>query len=328
MTGRGPHDETPDPSEPSVSFIVAGGDDGARLDVVAARIPVVGSRNRAASLIDGGRVLVDGRSRPKSFKVAEGQNLTVIFEQETPDAMAAEELAVPIVFEDESLLVIDKPAGLVVHPAKGHPSGTLVNALLGHGLEGGEAFRPGIVHRLDKDTTGLMIVAKSSEAHRRLVRMMRAREIERHYLALVHGYFTADSGTIEAPIGRDPLRRKTMAVGGAGAREARTHFEVIERLGDYSLVDARLDTGRTHQIRVHFLAIGRPLAGDPVYARKDPLRVGRQFLHSHRLVFAHPLTGESLDFESPLPADLQSVLGHLRERSGAHVATDREHQAE
>jgi 23S rRNA pseudouridine1911/1915/1917 synthase len=179
-------------------------------------------------------------------------------------------------------------------------------------LAGGEGFRPGVVHRLDKDTTGLLVVAKSDEVHRRLVAMMRRRAVDRRYLALVHGNFAAESGTIEAPVGRDPVRRKSMTVGGLAAREARTHFRVLERVGDFTLVEVRLETGRTHQVRVHFLAIGHPVAGDPMYARRDVLGLGRQFLHSYRLSFSHPMTGEELRIEAPLPTDLAAALVRLR----------------
>jgi 23S rRNA pseudouridine1911/1915/1917 synthase len=189
--------------------------------------------------------------------------------------------------------------------------------LLGHGLTGGEDFRPGVVHRLDKDTTGLLVVAKSAEVHRRLVAMMRRRAVDRRYVALVHGRFACESGSIEAPVGRDPVRRKSMTIGGVAAREARTHFRVLEVLGDLTLVEARLETGRTHQIRVHFLAIGHPVAGDPTYARRDPLGLGRQFLHSYRLSFTHPMTGEELEVEAPLPADLAGVLERLRADTGS-----------
>jgi 23S rRNA pseudouridine1911/1915/1917 synthase len=179
-------------------------------------------------------------------------------------------------------------------------------------LAGGEEFRPGLVHRLDKDTTGLLVVAKSAEAHRRLVAMIRRRAVDRRYLALVHGSFSGESGTIEAPVGRDPVRRKSMTVGGVAAREARTHFRVVERLGDFTLVEVRLETGRTHQIRVHFMAIGHPVAGDPTYARRDVLGVGRQFLHSYSLSFEHPMTGAAVDVKAPLPADLAATLARLR----------------
>ena len=187
-----------------------------------------------------------------------------------------------------------------------------MHALLGHGIAGGDSFRPGIVHRLDKDTSGLLLVAKDREVHRRLTQMIRSREVERRYIALVHGRVSAPSGTIEAPIGRDPQRRKTMAVDGAGARDATTTFLVRERLSEFTLLDVRLETGRTHQIRVHFLAIGYPVVGDPTYARRDPLGVGRQFLHSYRVRFAHPVTGAEVTVESPLPPDLAVVLERLR----------------
>jgi 23S rRNA pseudouridine1911/1915/1917 synthase len=257
-------------------------------------------------------VTVDGVTRAKSHLLSEDQVVRVALPEDTPLDLVPEALAVPVLYEDEWLLVVDKPAGMPVHPSRGHSSGTLVHALLGHGLAGGEDFRPGVVHRLDMDTSGLLVVAKSAEVHRRLVAMMRQRAVDRRYVALVHGSFTPNSGTIEAPVGRDPLRRKSMTIGGVAAREARTHFRVLERLGDFTLVEARLETGRTHQIRVHLLAIGHPVAGDPTYARRDALGLGRQFLHSARLSFAHPMTGEELEIEAPLPAVLAEVLARLR----------------
>jgi 23S rRNA pseudouridine1911/1915/1917 synthase len=275
------------------------------------RAPQVGSRSQAAALIAAGAVRVDGATAAKSRPVAAGQTVTVelpgevSFEVEPP-------ADVRVVYEDDYLLVVDKPAGMVVHPSRGHSMGTLVEALSGHGLAGGDESRPGIVHRLDKDTSGLLVVAKSVEAHRRLVGLMRRRAIERRYLALVHGSFGGDSGTIEAPVGRDPVRRTSMTVGGVAARDAVTHFTVVERLGDLTLVEARLETGRTHQIRVHFAAIGRPVAGDPLYARRDPLGLTRQFLHSYRLAFVHPFTGEDLRLHAPLPEELNVVLTRLR----------------
>ncbi len=294
-------------------FIVTAADNGGRLDTVLGKQADLGSRSRVAHLIESGLVTVDGAPRAKSHLVSEGQVLVVEVPEESPPDLVPEELEVPVVFEDRWLLVADKPAGMAVHPSAGHASGTLVHALLAHGLAGGEEFRPGVVHRLDKDTSGLLVVAKSAKAHRRLVDMMRERAVDRRYLALVHGVLTADSGTIEAPVGRDPVRRKAMAIGGSAAREARTHFRVMERFPGFSLVEVRLDTGRTHQIRVHFQAIGHPVAGDPTYGRRDDLVIGRQFLHSTRLAFAHPMTAENLDLQSPLPPDLAAVLGALRE---------------
>ena len=273
-------------------LVVGEEDSGARLDVVLGRLPQVGSRSQAAALIASGVVKVEGVAAAKSRPLAAGETVTVLVPGECR-ADIGNHVVVPVVFEDEWLLVVDKPSGMVVHPSRGHASGTLVQALSGHGLAGGEDFRPGVVHRLDRDTSGLLVVAKSTEAHRRLVAMMRRRAIDRRYLALVHGGFEADSGTIEAPVGRDPVHRTSMTVGGLAAREATTHFTVLERLGALTLVEARLETGRTHQIRVHFSAIGHPVAGDPVYTRRNPLGLTRQFLHSHRLAFPHPFRGRA-----------------------------------
>ncbi|MBN1322237.1 MAG: RluA family pseudouridine synthase [Thermoleophilia bacterium] len=287
-----------------------------RLDVFLGKRREMGSRSRVAALIRAGAVTVDATVRAKSHLLTKGQVVEVALPHEATLDLVPETHEVPVLYEDEWLLVADKPAGMPVHPSRGHSTGTLVHALLGHGLSGGEEFRPGVVHRLDKDTTGLLVVAKSPEVHRRLVAMMRRKAVDRRYLALVHGGFSSETGTIEAPVGRDPARRKSMTIGGVAAREARTHFRVLERLGDLTLVEARLETGRTHQIRVHFLAIGHPVAGDPTYARRDTLGLGRQFLHSYRLSFVHPVTGEAIDVESPLPADLAGVLTELRASAG------------
>jgi 23S rRNA pseudouridine1911/1915/1917 synthase len=218
---------------------------------------------------------------------------------------------VPIAFRDESLLVVDKPADLVVHPAPGHRGRTLVDALTGI-AGGGEAERPGIVHRLDRDTSGLMIVARTEEAHRDLSAQIKAREVARTYTALVEGHLESRTGTIDAPVGRDHRAPEKMTVGGRSPRDARTHFEVLETLPADSLVEARLDTGRTHQIRTHFAAIGHPVAGDPRYGHAGRHGLERQFLHSSHLRFRHPGTGEELSFESALPADLAAALGEAR----------------
>jgi 23S rRNA pseudouridine1911/1915/1917 synthase len=212
-----------------------------------------------------------------------------------------------IVYEDAHLLVVDKPAGLVVHPARGHREGTLSQLLAGVAA-GGEPERAGIVHRLDRETSGLLVVARSEEAHRLLQRALAARRIEREYLALVEGRPPARSGTIEAPIGRDPRVRTRKAVGGDFPREARTRFELERALPEYSLLRVRLDTGRTHQIRVHLQAIGHPVAGDPEYGTPGLLGLQRQFLHAARLAFEHPFTGEPLELRSPLPGDLAAAL--------------------
>ena len=217
-----------------------------------------------------------------------------------------------IVHSDEWLAVVDKPPGLVVHAAPGHRGKTLVGAL-GELLEGGaDPERPGIVHRLDKDTSGLMLVARGDEAHRRLAALIKARDVRRSYLALVEGRPRSRTGTIDAPLGRDYRAPERRAVGGRGPREARTHFTVVEVLPDDALVEARLETGRTHQIRAHFAAIGHPVAGDPRYGHAGRYRLERQFLHSARLGFRHPMTGEEMEFESPLPPDLAAVLERAR----------------
>jgi 23S rRNA pseudouridine1911/1915/1917 synthase len=217
-----------------------------------------------------------------------------------------------IVHLDDMLAVVDKPARLVVHPARGHSGPTLVS-LLGDLLGGGETRREGIVHRLDKDTSGLMVVARTDEAHRALVAAIKARAVRREYLALIEGHPASRSGTIDAPLGRDRRAPERRAVGGRGAREARTHFKVIELLPEDALVEARLETGRTHQVRAHFAAIGHPVAGDPRYGHPGRHGLGRQFLHSARLVFTHPFTGEGLELESPLPADLVGALERARQ---------------
>ena len=299
--------------EGGLRFTVSPDQQGLRLDVFLGGVEPVGSRSQASLLCDGGLVRVDGRVRPKSHRLSGGETVDVALPAE-PVASADPRSAVhvPVVYEDQWLLVADKPAGVVVHPAKGHQGDTLVDALREHGLAGGEEYRPGVVHRLDKDTSGLLVVAKDVAAHRLLQEMIRARDVDRRYLALVHGDIAAPSGTIEAPIGRDPQRRKNMSVGGAAAREAVTHFTVLERFGRFTLIEARLETGRTHQIRVHFLAIGHPVVGDPTYARRDVLGLGRQFLHSHRLRFRHPMDGTEVDVGSPLPEDLSGVLESLR----------------
>jgi 23S rRNA pseudouridine1911/1915/1917 synthase len=216
-----------------------------------------------------------------------------------------------ILWRDEHVLVIDKPAGLVVHPARGHREGTLSQLLAGLAA-GGEAERAGIVHRLDRDTSGLMVVARDEQSHARLQAALRERLVQREYIALVEGVPPARTGTIEAPIGRDPRIRTRMAIDGVSAREARTHFELDERIGGYALLRLRLDTGRTHQIRVHLQAIGHPVCGDPEYGTTGLLGLERQFLHATRLAFGHPITGEPIELTSPLPQDLHEALERAR----------------
>jgi 23S rRNA pseudouridine1911/1915/1917 synthase len=221
-------------------------------------------------------------------------------------------MSLRIAYEDEHLLVVDKPAGIVVHPAPGHSTGTLVHGLLAHDAAGGEEDRPGIVHRLDRDTSGLMVVARSEEAHRRLQSLVRRRALERRYLALVVGRPRSRTGRIEAPIGRDrrdPLRH---SLDTDTPRDAVTHFELVELLQRHALLDVRLETGRTHQIRVHLAAVDLPVAGDPVYGRPGEVGLERQFLHAARLAFEHPFGGARVEVESPLPPELEAALERAR----------------
>jgi 23S rRNA pseudouridine1911/1915/1917 synthase len=279
---------------------------GERLDRFLASLPEIGSRGAAERVLTAG-VLVDGTPQAKSHRLAGGEELEFEPPAQGTAPLVAEEMDLRIAYEDEYLVVVDKPAGVVVHPAPGHARGTLVHGLLGHDVAGGDSERPGIVHRLDRDTSGLMVVARSEEAHRRLQGLVRRRELERHYLALVVGRPRSRSGRIEAPIGRDrrdPLRH---SLDTDTPREAITHFQLVELFPRHALLDVKLETGRTHQIRVHLAAIGLPVAGDPVYGRPHELGLGRQFLHATHLAFTHPFTGERLDVESPLPDDLRAA---------------------
>ena len=279
---------------------------GERLDRFLASLPEIRSRGTAERVLAEG-VLVDGRRRVKSHRLTGGEEVEFQPPEQGDAPLAAEAMDLRIAYEDEHLVVVDKPAGLVVHPAPGHASGTLVHGLLAHDVAGGDADRPGIVHRLDRDTSGLMVVARSEEAHRRLQALVRRRELERHYRALVVGRPRSRSGRIEAPIGRDrrdPLRH---SLDTDTPREAITNFELVELFPRHALLDVRLETGRTHQIRVHLSAIGLPVAGDPVYGRPRELGLERQFLHAARLAFTHPFTGKRIDVESPLPGDLQAA---------------------
>lgn len=280
---------------------------GGRLDRVLAARREVESRAHAERLIAGGLVLVDGEVRAKSFRLEGGEEVTAEIPEVEP--LRRESLDIPIVWEDDHLLVVDKPAGLVVHPAGSTRTGTLVQGLLEHGAEGGDDDdRPGIVHRLDRDTSGLLIVARSSDAYALLQEMIRNREVERTYAALVRGAPASSSGRIEAPIGRDRRDRTRHSLDTPTPRDAATWFEVKEALRAHTLLDVKLETGRTHQIRVHLEAIDLPVSGDPVYGVAGDLGLERQFLHARRLVFEHPLTGEAIDIASELPADLATAL--------------------
>ena len=287
---------------------------GERLDRFLASLPEVGSRGVAERVLADG-VLVDGQARAKSHRLSGGEELEFDAPEPVTRTLEPEPMELRIAYEDEHLVVVDKPAGLVVHPAPGHATGTLVHGLLAHDVAGGDEDRPGIVHRLDRDTSGLMVVARSDEAHGRLQELVRRRELERHYLALVVGKPRSRAGRIEAPIGRDRREPMRHSLDTDTPREAVTHFEVVELFPRHALLDVKLETGRTHQIRVHLNAVGLPLAGDPVYGRPHELGLERQFLHAARLAFTHPFTSERVDVESPLPEDLANALA--RARAGA-----------
>jgi 23S rRNA pseudouridine1911/1915/1917 synthase len=291
-------------------FRVPDDEAGARLDRVLAARPEIASRAQAERLLADGMVEVDGAKRAKSHRLGGGEEVTVALP--VPGGLEPEPINVPIVWEDEHLLVVDKPAGIVVHPAGGRATGTLVHGLLELGAEGGEEDRPGIVHRLDRDTSGLLVVARSPSAHERLQDLIRRREVERRYLALVRGMPRSRSGRIDAPIGRSRRDRTRHSLDTATPREAVTWFELREALPEHALLEVRLETGRTHQIRVHLEAIGLPVAGDPVYGIRGDLGLERQFLHAHRLRLPHPFTGEQVEVSSPLPPDLDAALARAR----------------
>jgi 23S rRNA pseudouridine1911/1915/1917 synthase len=275
-------------------------------------LPDVGSRAAAARLLEAGAVLVDGQARGKSHKLAGGEEIAI----EPPEpAAAAPDVPPPeltVAYADEHLIVVDKAAGVVVHPAPGHAGGTLAHALAAAGAEGGEEDRPGIVHRLDRDTSGLLVVARSHQTYERLQRLVRRRALTREYLGLVVGKPRSRRGTIDAPIGRDRHDRLRHSLDTAKPRAAVTHFELDELLPQRALLRVRLETGRTHQIRVHLAAIDLPVSGDPLYGVPRDLGLERQFLHATRLAFDHPVTGQPVDVSSPLPPDLAAALETAR----------------
>ncbi|KIH75982.1 ribosomal large subunit pseudouridine synthase D [Geoalkalibacter ferrihydriticus] len=302
---------------------------GRRLDhFLADQFPEF-SRSQIKKLIDEQRVLVGGRAVKAGERLKGGESLSVEIPSPVPVEPQAQDIALSVLYEDSHLIVIDKPAGLVVHPAAGHSSGTLVNALLHHcgDLAGiGGELRPGIVHRLDKDTSGVMVAAKNDLAHQHLAAQFKAHSIRRHYLALVHGLVTADCGEIDRPIGRHAVERKKMSSRGSRGRRAVTHWRVVKRYDRdrLTLLDLTLETGRTHQIRVHFADLNLPLVGDAVYGsssrthslvdtelRRLVQKLGRQALHARLLGFVHPATGAAVEFQSLPPSDLQDILAYL-----------------
>jgi 23S rRNA pseudouridine1911/1915/1917 synthase len=280
------------------------------LDRFVASLAEVGSRGEAERLVGAGAVRVDGAVLAKSHRLAGGEDVEVDAAAPVSAALQPEQLDLRVAYEDEHLLVVDKPAGVVVHPSPGHATGTLVHALLDRDIEGGDAERPGIVHRLDRDTSGLLVVARSQEAYEGLQELVRSRQLERRYLALVKGRPRSRSGRIEAPIGRDRHEPTRQSLDTETPKEAVTHFEVAEVYPAHALLRVRLETGRTHQIRVHLAAIELPVVGDPVYGAPDE-QLGRQFLHATRLAFPHPITGEQVETDSPLPEELQAALARF-----------------
>jgi len=295
---------------PSQRFTVESRDAGIRLDSFLTQAGVWPSRSFVQKIIENGGVTLNGKRLKGSYRVAPGDHITVEWEEPKPLTVQAEAIPLEILYEDSDVIVVNKPRGMVVHPAAGNYEGTLVNALLNHcqDLSGiGGVIRPGIVHRLDKDTSGVLVVAKNDQAHLSLSAQLKERRMKRLYLALVHGH-PEPEGRIDAPLGRHPVERKKIAVVPGGKR-AVTHFRVKTYYSKYALLEVRLETGRTHQIRVHLSYLGFPLVGDPVYGRKkEPVPIQGQALHAAVLGFVHPRTGEYLEFETPMPPEMQAAL--------------------
>jgi 23S rRNA pseudouridine1911/1915/1917 synthase len=305
--------------------------EGTRLDKFLAEALPDFSRTQIQRLIAAGQVELPRGKATARYRVRSGERIYLEVPPPKPTHLAPEDMALDIVFEDDALVVVNKPAGMVVHPAPGHDHGTLVNALLHHCQSlsgvGGEA-RPGIVHRLDKDTSGLLLVAKHDRSHRHLSEQLRHRTLSRHYLALVQGHLAAEQGTIDAPIGRHPKHRQKMAVVASNGRAARTHYQVLEAWGALSLLQLSLETGRTHQIRVHLAHISRPVIGDPLYGTRAVslprhpalerwLRTfPRQALHARALQFEHPESGETMAFSAPPPDDLAELIARVQQALG------------
>lgn len=292
--------------------------EGERLDLFLARRQPELSRSHVQKLITRGAALVEGRRRKGSYKLTVGERIELTLPEPEPVEIRAENIPLAILYEDHDIIVVDKPRGMVVHPAAGVSSGTLVNALLYHcrdlsGING--AVRPGIVHRLDKDTSGVMVAAKNDAAHLDLAEQIRTKTARRLYLAIVHGNIREEAGTIKGAIGRHPTDRQRMAIVREHGREAVTHFTVLERFGEYTLIECSLETGRTHQIRVHMTSIGHPLVNDPKYgSRKSPFAIRGQALHSRSLTLCHPATKEQMTFEAPVPEDFARIIKALRNR--------------
>jgi len=302
-----------------LEYTVPEGQAGVRLDVLISGLAGELTRSRVQKLITGSMVTVNGSPAKSNYKVKERDRVRVEIPVPEPLEVSAEKIPLDIVYEDGDVLVVNKPQGMVVHPAAGNYSGTLVNALLEHcddlsGING--VIRPGIVHRIDKDTSGLLVVAKNDRAHLELARQIKEHSVSRRYLALVHGNITEPKGVIDAPVGRDPRDRKKMAVVTRNSKPAVTRYTVLERLDGFTLVECALETGRTHQIRVHMAYIGHPVAGDPVYGpKKNPLGLAGQALHAFELGFRHPANGEYREFKAEIPEYFTELLNRLRQET-------------
>ncbi|MEK3885212.1 RluA family pseudouridine synthase [Paenibacillus sp. PL2-23] len=315
MASNQPFDDNTEAAE----WVVSPEGSGDRIDkFIAENLDLAGvSRTQIQEWIKAGSAQVNGGTVKPNFKLASGDQITLVIPEAENANIEPEPIPLDVVYEDSDVIVINKPRGLVVHPAPGHASGTVVNALMHHcrdlsGING--LLRPGIVHRIDKDTTGLLMAAKNDLAHVSLAEQLKEHSVTRKYIALVHGNVPHDQGTIDAPIGRDTNDRKLFTVTAHNSKPAVTHFKVMERLGDYTLLELQLETGRTHQIRVHMKYIGHPMAGDPVYGRNKTVALNGQALHAAVLGFTHPRSGERLLFEASLPADMEHVLNSLRLR--------------
>ncbi|MDX5476501.1 MAG: RluA family pseudouridine synthase, partial [Bacillaceae bacterium] len=286
-----------------------------RIDKVISSLNEEWSRNQVQQWIKDGNVLVNDQKIKPNYKCSIGDLLTIMIPEPEELNVTPEEMNLDVYYEDADVIVVNKPRGMVVHPAVGHASGTLVNGLMAHckdlsGING--VLRPGIVHRIDKDTSGLLMVAKNDFSHEKLVDQLVAKTVTRKYEAIVHGVIKHDVGTIDAPIGRDKKDRQSMAVTDENSKHAVTHFRVIERFNDFTHVECRLETGRTHQIRVHMKYIGYPLAGDPKYGPKKTLPIDGQALHAGVLGFVHPRTEEYLEFSAPIPTEFENLLNSLK----------------
>lgn len=293
---------------------------GARLDVFLAKTNADLTRSRIQKLISDGNITVNGSTAKANYKLREGDRIELTLPPPKDTELKAEEIPLDIVYEDEHMLVVNKAQGMVVHPAAGNYSGTLVNALMAYcgdtlsGING--EIRPGILHRIDKDTSGLLLVAKNDTAHTGLSQQIKEHSLTREYIALVYGNIKTDSGTIDAPIGRDEKDRKKMTITEKNSKNAVTHFFVEERFDKYTLVRCRLETGRTHQIRVHMSKNGHPIVGDPVYGRKkEEFKLNGQLLHAFKVGYIHPVSGEYMEFTRELPEYFSEVLEKLRRRS-------------